>query len=384
MLDQANAPVLQLPLSGGSHQQWMDSTRGLGPADLAMNVVLPELDGRIIAGAISFKGETPRYDALEFTRLVHQPDPAGVSHAADLARDWAASPARRARNGASPASYRTIRRKPGAPVMPSASTRRAVSSRSPVGSSEEGFTASLPIDEAGLITALSAGQTTAVLSLGGLRRVCLQRSLHAFVNQLRAAWGEPATDDAIRDGSFRFSIVRAGNLLIAVQPDRGRTASRKTDYHDALLPPRHGYVAFYLWLRMVEQVHAVIHCGTHGTLEWLPGKATALSESCAPRAVLGPVPLIYPFIVNNPGEAAQAKRRVAAVTIGHLTPPLMAAGTHGATAELEHLFDEYAEAQSLDPRRATRLAELIMAQAQGHRPRSRVRCRAGRQMRRRH
>ena len=130
-----------------------------------------------------------------------------------------------------------------------------------------------------------------------------------------------------------------------------------------LLPPRHGYVAFYLWLRAVEQVHAVIHCGTHGTLEWLPGKAVALSESCAPRAVLGPVPLIYPFIVNNPGEAAQAKRRAAAVTIGHLTPPLTSAGTHGAAAELEGLFDEYAEAQSLDPRRAARLAELIMARA---------------------
>jgi cobaltochelatase CobN len=148
-----------------------------------------------------------------------------------------------------------------------------------------------------------------------------------------------------------------------VQPDRGSTAHRKTEYHDPLLPPRHGYVAFYLWLRHIERVHAVIHCGTHGTLEWLPGKATALSGACSPRAVLGPVPLIYPFIVNNPGEAAQAKRRTAAVTIGHLTPPLAAAGSHGAAAELEGLFDEYAEAQSLDPRRATRLAELIMARA---------------------
>jgi cobaltochelatase CobN len=114
---------------------------------------------------------------------------------------------------------------------------------------------------------------------------------------------------------------------------------------------------------MAEQVHAIIHCGTHGTLEWLPGKAVALSEDCSPRAVLGAVPVIYPFIVNNPGEAAQAKRRIAAVTIGHLTPPLTAAGNHGAAVELEGLFDEYAEAQSLDPRRALRLAELIMARA---------------------
>ena len=163
--------------------------------------------------------------------------------------------------------------------------------------------------------------------------------------------------------AFCFRIVRAGNLLIAVQPDRGGRLTRKTEYHDANLPPTHGYVAFYLWLRMVERVHAIIHCGTHGTLEWLPGKAVALAGDCAPRAVLGSLPLIYPFIVNNPGEAAQAKRRIAAVTIGHLTPPLMPAGSHGAAGELEGLFDEYAEAQSLDPRRAARLAELIMARA---------------------
>ncbi len=192
---------------------------------------------------------------------------------------------------------------------------------------------------------------------------CSPRFPPGLSSPLRAAWGEAGDDVAAQDGMFQFRIVRAGNLLIAVQPDRGHIGARKTEYHDPLLPPRHGYVAFYLWLRMVERVHAVIHCGTHGTLEWLPGKAMALSACCAPRAVLGTVPLIYPFIVNNPGEAAQAKRRVASVTIGHLTPPLTAAGAHGAAAELECLFDEYAEAQTLDPRRAARLAELIVAQA---------------------
>ena len=227
---------------------------------------------------------------------------------------------------------------------------------------QEGFTVDPLDDEAALATALSMGETSAVLSVADYA-VLLTTLPARFVDQLRAAWGEPGDDDAVQNEMFCFRIVRAGRLLIAVQPDRGAPASRKTEYHDASLPPRHGYVAFYLWLRMVEHMHAIIHCGTHGTLEWLPGKAVALSESCAPRAVLGPVPLIYPFIVNNPGEAAQAKRRVAAVTIGHLTPPLTAAGTHGAAAEMEGLFDEYAEAQSLDPRRAGRLAELIMARA---------------------
>ena len=105
---------------------------------------------------------------------------------------------------------------------------------------------------------------------------------------------------------------------------------------------------------------AIIQLGAHGTLEWLPGKAVALSESCAPEVLLGPTPVIYPFIVNNPGEAAQAKRRIGAVTIGHLTPPLIAAGSHGQTLELEALFDEFAEAQGLDPRRARAIAALIL------------------------
>jgi cobaltochelatase CobN len=209
---------------------------------------------------------------------------------------------------------------------------------------------------------LSEGQASATLTIPAYRAL-LDGLPPAFVAPVRAAWGDPADDPSVREGVFQFRIVRAGNLVVAVQPDRGAAASRKTDYHSPLVPPRHGYIAFYLWLRQVERVHAVIQCGTHGTLEWLPGKAVALSDACAPRAVLGPVPLIYPFIVNNPGEAAQAKRRTAAVTVGHLTPPLVRAGSHGATAELEGLFDEYAEAQSLDPRRAARLAEIILARA---------------------
>ncbi len=361
VLDRADAPVFQLVLSGGRRQQWADSQRGLAPADLAMNVVLPEFDGRILAGAISFKGEALRNEALEFTRLVHETEPGGVSHAADLALAWAVlrrTPRAERRIACILSDYPAKAGRTGYAVgLDTPRSVVAIAGRL----AREGFTIAPP-DDARLIAALSGGETTAVLD------VCAyERSLAAlpapFVVQVRAAWGEPGEDDAVRDGAFHFRIVRAGNLVIAVQPDRGNVMSRKTEYHSPLLPPRHGYVAFYLWLRTVERIHAVIHCGTHGTLEWLPGKAVALSESCSPRAVLGPTPLIYPFIVNNPGEAIQGKRRAAAVTIGHLTPPLTAAGAHGAVAELEGLFDEYAEAQSLDPRRAVRLAELIMARA---------------------
>jgi cobaltochelatase CobN len=379
VLDAADAPVFQVALSGGGHQQWVDSPRGLGPADLAMNIVLPEFDGRIIAGAISFKRETSRNAALEFTRLTHHPEPTGIAHAADLALGWARlrrTPRPERRLACVLSDYPAKSGRTGYAVgLDTPRSVVAIADRLAV----EGFAVRAIPDAATLIATLAEGGSRAVLSLTDYQRQ-LATLPPRFVAAVREAWGAPEHDAAARepesghdrDGNnenqtegpaFHFRFVRAGNLLIAVQPDRGAASARKAEYHDPNLPPRHAYIAFYLWLRMVERVHAIIHCGTHGTLEWLPGKAVALSDTCAPRVVLGPVPLIYPFIVNNPGEAAQAKRRTAAVTIGHLTPPLMAAGTHGATIELEGLFDEYAEAQSLDPRRATRLAELIMVRA---------------------
>ena len=130
------------------------------------------------------------------------------------------------------------------------------------------------------------------------------------------------------------------------------------------MPPRHALIAFGLWLRHALDVHALIHMGAHGTLEWLPGKAVALTSSCFPEIVTGPLPVIYPFIVSNPGEAAQAKRRIAGVTIGHLPPPLVPTGLSGEARELERLVDEYAQADGLDRKRRERLARLIMEAAQ--------------------
>ena len=131
-----------------------------------------------------------------------------------------------------------------------------------------------------------------------------------------------------------------------------------------LLPPRHALVAFGLWLQHVAKADALVHMGAHGTLEWLPGKAVALTAECFPEIVTGALPVIYPFIVSNPGEAAQAKRRIAGLTIGHLPPPLVDGGLSGEARELERLIDEYAQADGLDRRRRERLAALIVETAQ--------------------
>ncbi len=157
--------------------------------------------------------------------------------------------------------------------------------------------------------------------------------------------------------------MHCGHALVAVQPDRGQRVDRAAEYHDPRRSPRHGYVAFYLWLRHVAKCDALIHMGAHGTLEWLPGKSVALSPACWPDALLGATPVIYPFIVNNPGEAAAAKRRLGAVTIGHMTPPISTGKLPPGLHAIERLLDEYSLAEGLDPRRRERLARAIVDNA---------------------
>ena len=360
-LDTLDAPIMQIVLAGVSLEAWRASQRGLGPSDLAMHVALPEIDGRILTRAISFKEPSPRDAHTEFAAVAHRPLADRVEFTAELARRWASLrrkppsdkrlacvlpdyPARGGRTG-----YAVGLDTPASAVAISESLRAA------------GYDVACGLDAPSLIAALAEGPLEAALTLAEYEAE-LASTPADFRQSLFAAWGSPADDRDAIDGAFQFRFVRLGKLIVAVQPDRGDASSRKGDYHNLNLPPRHAYVAFYFWLTRKENVDAIIQLGAHGTLEWLPGKAVALSENCAPEVLLGATPVIYPFIVNNPGEAAQAKRRISAVTIGHLTPPLIAAGSHGATLELEGLFDEFAEAQALDPRRARAIAALILEQ----------------------
>ncbi|MBV8765586.1 MAG: cobaltochelatase subunit CobN, partial [Hyphomicrobiales bacterium] len=380
VLDSADCPVIQAVLSGSSLAQWQSGQRGLSAADLAMNVVLPEIDGRILGGVLSFKGEAKSHEALEFTHLAHQPEASRVTHVADLAFAWTRlrrlSPGER-RLACILSDYPGKAGRSGYAVgLDTPQSVAAIVN----GLRDAGYRVGPMPEPAQLMTALTrsrpetkealhpagskcaSDRDEAVLSLADYRRFFADLPA-GFAAGVLSAFGRPEDDPSLRDGAFRFPIVRCGALVIALQPDRGRISSRKSDYHDVNLPPRHAYLAFYLWLREVWRIEAMIHCGTHGTLEWLPGKSVALSQDCAPEIVLGPMPVVYPFIVNNPGEAAQAKRRIGAITIGHMTPHLIEAGTHAGTAELEALFDEYANAQSLDRRRAKLLSQAILAKA---------------------
>src|SRR5580704_7777784 len=363
-LDGPDVPVLQAIIASTKRAAWSASPRGLGASDLAMNVVLPELDGRILAGAISFKHPLPPDAGLAFTALVNQPEPDRIDRLADRV-------AAQVRLRTTPRNARRIAilmpDYPGAPGR----TGYAVGLDVPASVvallsdlADAGYVVdAAPSTSRALLDALRGGGTDAALPLADYARLLAQVPAE-IAARINAAWGEPAADPDVSAGAFRFRGRSFGNITVALPPDRGRAHDRRANYHDPDLPPRHALVAFGLWLQHALKADAIVHMGAHGTLEWLPGKAVALTATCFPEAVLGALPVLYPFIVSNPGEAAQAKRRIAGVTIGHLPPPLINGDLSGAAHDLERLVDEYAQADGLDPRRRQRLAALIVDTAQ--------------------
>jgi cobaltochelatase CobN len=357
-LDVVDAPVLQVALAGASRERWAASDRGLSPPDLAIHVVLPELDGRIFAGVASFKQVEAADPELGYARLVHAGDDDRI--AAIVARARALIALRRAAEADKRLAI-VLSAYPGREDQ----MAHAVGLDAPESTIEalnvlrdRGYAiADIPADGAALIDRLKAETIRWPLQH---YRAALAGLDPALAADLDAQWGSPESDPSIIDGDFVFKAVTCGRALIAVQPDRGRRADRAAEYHDPRRAPRHSYVAFYLWLREVSQCDAMIHMGAHGTLEWLPGKSAALSASCWPEALIGATPVIYPFIVNDPGEAAVAKRRLGAVTIGHITPPISTGAVPPGLHAIERLLDEYSVADGLDPRRRERLAQAIV------------------------
>jgi cobaltochelatase CobN len=357
--DIADCPVLQVALAKASSTAWDHSQRGLSASDLAMHVVLPELDGRLFAGVVSFKEQDDLGRDLGLSLLKNAPYDHGISHVADLAVAWAhlrTTTRQQRRIGLLLSTYPgrpdQIAHAVGLDALESALQIAACLER------ESYAVSGAPKTAHDLVTQLTA--TSKVRWPVADYRRAFAELPPAFTDSVTTAWGEPEDDAICVDGVFTFRAVPLGNLIVGLQPERGQAHDRKAQYHDPATPPRHSYVAFYLWLRHVANIDALIHLGAHGTLEWLPGKAVAGSEGCAPRAVLGALPLIYPFIVNDPGEAAQAKRRIAAVTLGHRPPPMTTAGLSGPMGEVERLVDEFSSADGLDPRRRKVLSAQIV------------------------
>jgi cobaltochelatase CobN len=371
-LDRPGVPVIQMVFSSGSEAVWAEGERGLGPRDIAMNVALPEVDGRILAGAVAFKGEVRTDDATQCPILSFQPRADRVRHAARLAASWvrlARMPVAERRVAVVLANYpnRDARLANGVGLDTPESCASVLGAMAEAGYDVEGA----PADGAALMARLTAGPTNALdgramrtggtlLALSAYREEFGQLP-RAVRDAVAAQWGEPEADPFVEEGAFRLALHRFGNIVVGVQPARGYNIDPQATYHSPDLVPPHNYFAYYFWLRRTFDAVAVVHLGKHGNLEWLPGKAVALSEECFPEAVLGAVPHLYPFIVNDPGEGTQAKRRAAAVIVDHLTPPLSRAESYGELRALEALVDEYHAASTMDARRLDYLRREVFS-----------------------
>jgi cobaltochelatase CobN len=360
------APVLQAITSSSSHAEWERNGRGLGPLDTAINVAMPEFDGRIIGVPVSFKEQEHNGPARYVPNAERIAGLVGMArrlstlrHKANAAKRIAfiftnsSAKAQRVGNAVgldAPASLLHL--------LHTMRDAGYLVGDLPGGSDQliADLIARCSYDE----TWLTTEQLMHAYRVPGAQYARWFAELPPMLQQaMTRQWGPPPGGAYVHQGDLALAGVELGNIFVALQPPRGYDMDPNAIYHLPDLPPPHNYYALYRWLRDVWQADAIIHMGKHGTLEWLPGKAVGLSATCYPDQFLGDLPLIYPFIINDPGEGTQAKRRAHAVIVDHMTPPMTSAGAYGDLAELAQLVDEYYRTEQLDPSKLPLLQRQI-------------------------
>ncbi|MGB3444288.1 MAG: cobaltochelatase subunit CobN [Actinophytocola sp.] len=363
-------PVLQgLCLTAG-RAEWLASDEGVTPLDSASQIAIPEFDGRIITVPFSFK----EIDVDGLPRYVADPERcarvAGIAVAHARLRH---TPVAQRRIALMLSAYPTKHSRVGnavgldTPVSTVRLLRRMRAAGYDLGD--------LPVIDSAIESAddTEAGDALihALIAAGGQDEEWLTQSqlddAHvripardyarwfadldpALRDSVTSAWGPPPGALFVNDaGEIVLATIRSGNIVLLIQPPRGFGENPVAIYHDPALAPSHHYLAAYRWLEHGFGAHAVVHLGKHGSMEWLPGKNAALSAACASDAAIGNIPLVYPFLVNDPGEGAQAKRRAHATIVDHLVPPMARAESYGDIARLEQLLDEHANIAAMDP-----------------------------------
>lgn len=369
-----DVPILQALCLTGSRAAWEENDEGVSPLDAATQIAVPEFDGRLITVPFSFK------EIDEDGLPAYVADPERAARVAGIAvrharlRHVAGADKRLALVlSAYPTKHSRIGNAVGldTPASAVALLRRL---------REEGYDFGTDAEVPGLASGDGDELIRALIEAGGHDQDWLteeqlarnpvripaadyRRWYAELPEELRTSveehWGPPPGEmfvdrSANPEGDIVLAALRFGNLLILIQPPRGFGENPIAIYHDPDLPPSHHYLAAYRWIAARADdggfgADAMIHLGKHGNLEWLPGKNAGLSAACGPDAALGDLPLVYPFLVNDPGEGTQAKRRVHATLVDHLVPPMARADSYGDIARLEQLLDEYAQISSMDP-----------------------------------
>jgi cobaltochelatase CobN len=379
-----DVPVLQAVAATSSSETWVESAGGLTPLDVAMAVAVPELDGRIVGPAFSFKETVDDGDDLGSPVTAYRTVADRVERVAGLAVRLASlrrTPPPERRVALVLSAYPTKRSRLG----------NAVGLDTPASVIEllhalaaGGYRVDrVPSDGDALMAELADalpyggdgpqpvrhGSRTGAWSSGEYEHRFDRLPARATA-ELTEAWGSPPGELFVDQGELVFAGLDLGGVLVTVQPPRGFGENPVAVYHSPDLVPTHHYLAFYRWLDDEWGADAVVHVGKHGTLEWLPGKSVGLSGGCWPDAVLGDLPVIYPFVMNDPGEGTQAKRRAHAVIVDHLVPPLTRADTYDDLARLEALLDTHAQVAALDPAKLPAVRRQVwdlLVQAEIHR-----------------
>lgn len=384
-IDELGIPVIQGLTVTFSRERWASGDEGLRPIDAATQVAIPEFDGRIIGGPICFKEVGDADDSPVGTPVPHYvADPERCDRLAGLAVRHARLRTGQVRGAdgrkrvaivltAFPTKHARVGMAVGLDT-PASAVRLLHALRA------DGVrVADIPATGDELMHRLIAagGHDPEFITEEQLTSAALRLPAAAYLDwyatlpedlreSMEAQWGAAPGDRYLdpTNGDLVVAGIELGDVVVLIQPPRGYGDDQVGIYHDPELAPAHHYLAAYRWLEAHWQADAIVHLGKHGTLEWTPGKMLALSRSCAPDAALADVPLIYPFVVNDPGEGAQAKRRAHAVVVDHLVPPMMRAESYDELADLEALMDEYARLEVLDPSKLPGLGAQIWAAIQ--------------------
>ncbi len=372
IFEKLGTPVLQAIFSTANKQVWSEGLFGLPPTDIAMNIALPEIDGRIIGRAVSFKKEITKDSLTDSSILKYEAHIPACNFMAELAKRW--TTLQQKKNEEKKVAVIL-------PNYPNKDSRLAngVGLDTPESCivlldklKEEGYKVGSQLPKSGTelmhwITQVTTNDVATTLTRPHAIvfdqadfNSCFSGLSKELQNKIKEQWGKPEDDPYYTGSGFIVSGFLLGNIFVSIQPSRGYNQDPQAIYHSPDLPPTYQYLAYYFWLQQKYQVDAVIHLGKHGNLEWLPGKSVSLDpKTCFPAAVFGALPHFYPFIINDPGEGTQAKRRNQAVIIDHLIPPMTRAESYGSLMKLEHLVDEYYEASTLDPKRSNVLEKEI-------------------------
>ena len=370
--DTLDVPVYQLLISSSTVNEWKKSTVGLNPIDLSIQVVLPEVDGRICTVPIAFKNLS--YTDNELSISVYKTEPY------DKHIEWCIN---YIKNLVYLRKTSNFNKKIAVVIAnyPVKDSRIAngVGLDTPESLlyvlrwlKDEGYYLGdnpLPRSSKELINKLITYRTNSDETISNEPQSYLSLVDYLYhwnkiesnaKEKLIKRWGEPNFSKQLEESGFPINGFTLGNITVLVQANRGFESDNLSDLHSPDLPPTHKYIAQYFWLSHSFKANAIIHLGKHGSVEWLPGKGVGLSSNCFPFIICPPVPNIYPFIVNDPGEGSQAKRRTHAIIIDHLTPPLSHAGSYNELLEIENLIDEYYESKLINDNRNELLEKKII------------------------